>query len=126
VLERLKRQLSEFYGPLHMLTVSTGDIAKTAWGTDAWEQVWREIIVPAHGQIESILLTKIDLLDEPQIPQSYFDFLRHYNVNRAYLKDGFGWKYFEKGTPYPPKFDEDVAHAYRRKREEYIAMLKTA
>ena len=32
-LDRLKKQLSEFYGPLHMLSASTTDIAKTAWGT---------------------------------------------------------------------------------------------
>jgi len=36
-LYRLKRQLSEFYGPLHILSSSTTGIAKTALGTDIWE-----------------------------------------------------------------------------------------
>ena len=36
-LERLKRQLGDFYGPLHMLATSTSDIARKAWGTDMWE-----------------------------------------------------------------------------------------
>ena len=125
-LERLKRQLSEFYGPLYMLTVSTTDIARTAWGTDMWEEVWKGIIVPAHQQIEAILLTKIDLLDEPQIPQSYFDFLRHFNVSRGYLKIGLGKDYFEKRAPYPPEFNKDVSIAYQRKRQEYVEMLKNA
>jgi hypothetical protein len=125
-LDRLKRQLGEFYGPLYMLTAATTDIAQTAWGTDVWDEVWRGVIVPSHQQIETILLTKIDLLDEPQIPQSYFDFLRHYNVNRGYLKSGLGKAYFEKRTPYPPEFNNDVASAYRKKRQEYVDMLKGA
>jgi hypothetical protein len=125
-LDRLKRQLSEFYGPLYMLTTSTSDIATTAWGTDMWDEVWRGIIVPSHQQIEIILLTKIDLLDEEQIPQSYFDFLRHSHVNRGYLKSGLGKEYFEKRTFYPRQFNDDVSNAYQRKRQEYMNMLKSA
>jgi len=125
-LERLKRQLSEFYGPLHMLATSTSDIAKKAWGTDMWEEVWREIIVPSQQQIANILLTRIDLLDETDIPLSYFDFLKHVNINRGYLKSGFGKNYFEKNTPYPPQFNEDIWNAYQRKRKEYSDTLQTA
>ena len=32
-LDRLRRQLSEFYGPIHMLAVANERIAKVAWGT---------------------------------------------------------------------------------------------
>ena len=124
-LDRLKRQLSEFYGPLHMLSRSTTDIAKTAWGTDIWERTWREIILPSHQQIEAILLNKIDLLDEPEIPQSYFDFLRHYKVNWSYLETGFGPSYFEKQTPYPANFNQDISAAYERKRKEYLELVQT-
>ncbi len=125
-LDRRRRQLSEFYGPLYMLTVSTSNIAKVAWGTDVWDEVWRGIIVPAHQQMETILLTKIDLLDEAQIPKSYFDFLRHASVNRGYLKSGLGKEYFEKRAVYPLEFNEDVAKAYQQKREEFVDMLKDA
>jgi hypothetical protein len=124
-LDRLKRQLSEFYGPLHMLTRSTTDIAKKAWGTDIWERVWKEIILPAHQQIEVILLTKIDLLEEPEIPQSYFDFLTHFKVNRSYLETGFGLSYFEKETPYPANFNQDISVAYDRKRKQYLELLQS-
>lgn len=124
-LDRLKRQLSEFYGPLHMLTRSTTDIAKTAWGTDIWERTWRDIIVPSDQQIETILLNKIDLLDETEIPQSYFDFLRHYKVNRSYLETGFGPAYFEKETHYPVNFNQDISAAYERKRKQYLELLQT-
>jgi hypothetical protein len=60
----------DFYGPLYMLTTSTSQIAITAWGTAIWEEVWKDIIVPSHLQIENILVTKINLLDEDEIPES--------------------------------------------------------
>jgi hypothetical protein len=125
-LDRLKRQLSEFYGPLFMLTASTSDIADKVWATDVWDEVWRGVIVPSQQEIRTILLTKIDLLDEAQIPQSYFDFLRHINVSRGYLKSGLGKDYFKKDTPYPRQFNDDVANAYRKKRQEYMDMLRSA
>jgi hypothetical protein len=31
-MDRLRRQLSEFYGPMHMLSVANERIAKVAWG----------------------------------------------------------------------------------------------
>jgi len=124
-LDRLKRQLSEFYGPLHMLCTSTTDIAKTAWGTDIWERVWKEIILPAQQQIEGILLSKIDLLDESEIPQSYFDFLKHFKVNKSYRDTGWGVSYFEKGTFYPASFNQDVLNAYQKKRQQYVELLQS-
>jgi hypothetical protein len=124
-LERLRKQLCDFYGPLFMLTTSTSQIAITAWGTDIWEEVWREIIVPSHLQIENILLTRIDLLDEDEVPESYLLFLKHAKVNRSYLKRGLGASYFEKETPYPIEFNKDILGTYERKRREYLQLLKS-
>jgi len=87
-LERLKSQLSDFYGPLYMITTTTRRIAQTAWGTDIWEEVWREIIVPSNSEAEKILLTKIHLLDEAEIPNSYLDFLNYARVAKTYAKTG--------------------------------------
>jgi hypothetical protein len=86
-----------------MLSSSTTQLAKTPWGTDIWEEVWRATLVPAHLQIESILLSKIDLLDEQDIPKSYLDFIKHSQFNRAYIAmEGYeGLSYFEKLVPYP-------------------------
>jgi hypothetical protein len=110
-----------------MLSTSTTQLAKATWGTDIWEDVWRGTLVPAHLQIESILLTKIDLLDEPDIPQSYLDFIKHSQFNRAYVaREGYGGlSYFEKLVPYPREFNEDVRAGYERKRQEYRQLLKT-
>jgi hypothetical protein len=125
-LERLRKQLCDFYGPLYMLTTSTSQIAITAWGTDIWEEVWKDIIVPSHLQIENILLTKIDLLDEDEIPESYLLFLKHAKVNRSYVKRGLGVSYFEKETPYPLTFNKEVLVTYERKRTEYLQLLKSS
>ena len=37
-MDRLQRQLSEFYRPMHMLSVANERIAKVAWGTDIWHE----------------------------------------------------------------------------------------
>jgi hypothetical protein len=126
-LDRLRRQLSEFYGPLYMLSTSTTQLAKATWGTDIWEDVWRGTLVPAHLQIESILLSKIDLLDEQDIPESYLNFIKHSQFNRAYIgREGYGgMSYFEKLVPYPTGFHADLQAGYERKRREYRELLQT-
>jgi hypothetical protein len=125
-LDRLRRQLSEFYGPLYMLSTSTTQLAKATWGTDIWDDVWRGTLVPAHLQIETILLSKIDLLDEQQIPESFLNFIKHSQFNRAYVpREGYGGlSYFEKAVPYPAYFNADVLSGYQRKRGEFEALMK--
>jgi hypothetical protein len=126
-LDRLRRQLSEFYGPLFMLATTTSQLSKTTWGTDVWEDVWRGTLVPAHLQIENIILSKIDLLEEEEIPKSYFEFIKHSQFNRAYTtREGYGGlSYFEKWVPYPPDFCTDLHSGYARKRQEYVELLNS-
>lgn len=118
-LDRLRRQLSEFYGPIHMLTVANERIAKVAWGTDIWDRVWRQILIPAELKIEEILLTKIELLDDEAIPDSFLAFMTHARVARSYLETGPGLEYFEKGIHYPVQFNKDVALGYDAVRSRY-------
>jgi hypothetical protein len=127
-LDRLRRQLCEFYGPLYMLSTSNSQIAKATWGTDIWEEVWRGTLQPANLQIENIILAKIDLLDEEEIPKSYFDFIKHSQFNRVYVaREGYGGlSYFEKLVPYPTEFNKDLQAGYERKRQEYRELLHSA
>jgi len=122
-LDRIKRQLSEFYGPLYMLTTSTSKIAKTAWGTDIFKDVRKNILIPSNKEVAKILLTKIDLLEEEEIPESYFQFLNHVNVSSSYIE--LEISYFEKDSFYPMQFNRGVASSYRKKRKEYIELLKS-
>jgi hypothetical protein len=110
-----------------MLSKTTGQLAQTTWGTDIWEDVWRGTLVPAHLQIENIILSKIDLLDEEEIPQSYLDFIKHSQFNRAYTtREGYGGlSYFEKWVPYPAEFSKDLHAGYERKRREYRELLQS-
>ena len=125
-LERLKTQLSDFYGPLHMIATATKQIAQTAWGTDIWEDAWKEIIVPSHLEAERILLTRIHLLDEDEIPKSYLDFLKYSKIAQSYLKTGMNRSYFEKESHYPTQFNEDIFNSYQKKRKEYLELLESA
>ena len=122
-LERLRRQLSEFYGPIHMLAVANERIAKVAWGTDMWDRVWRQILIPTQLKIEEILLTKIELLDDEAIPDSFLAFMTHARVARSYVETGPGFEYFEKGVHYPVEFNRDVASAYETIRNRYNEAL---
>jgi hypothetical protein len=118
-VDRLRRQLSEFYGPLHMLSVANERIAKVAWGTDMWHRVWRDILIPSELKIEDILLSKSELLDEGVLPASFLAFLTHARVARSYLETGQGIEYFDKGIHYPPEFNTDVAAAYEKVKRRY-------
>lgn len=123
-LDRLRRQLSEFYGPMHMLSVANERIAKVAWGTDIWHRVWREILIPSELKIEEILLSKIELLDDDALPDSFLAFVTHARLARSYLETGQGLEYFEKGVHYPRQFNKDVAAAYERARTRYNETFK--
>jgi hypothetical protein len=118
-LDRLRRQVSEFYGPLHMLSLANERIAKVAWGTDMWHRVWRDILIPSELKIEDILLSKSELLDDGVLPDSFLAFLTHARVARSYLETGQGIEYFDKGVHYPPEFNKDIAAAYEKARSRY-------
>lgn len=122
-LERLERQLSEFYGPLYILTQAKRAIADKAWGTDIWWHIREHTIWPMHEEIERILLGRIGLLQEADVPESYIAFLQHCRVDRCYTKSDDIAQYFEKGVPYPKSFDDDVKVAYKKKRAEYDAEI---
>jgi hypothetical protein len=122
-LDRLRRQLSEFYG-IHMLSVANSTVAKVAWGTDVWDRVWRDILIPANLKIEEILLSKIELLDEDAIPESFLAFMTHARVARSYRETGMRFEYFEKGTGYPVEFNDAIAAAYKRIRNRYQDAIK--
>jgi hypothetical protein len=111
-----------------MLSTSTTQLARATWGTEIWEDVWKGTLVPAQLQIESIILSKIDLLDEQEIPKSYLDFIKHSQFNRTYLSRGGygGLSYFENQVPYPADFNADLHSGYERKRRNYRELLQTA
>lgn len=82
-------------------------------------------MIPTHLKIEEILLTRIELLDEGPVPDSFLAFMTHARVARSYLETGPGLEYFQKGIHYPPQFDADVASAYEAVKKRYHEALTT-
>ena len=106
-LERINRQLSEFYGPLLALTRA----AEEAWlafrrryrtgGGSYWKSdppptmedaiVWRlwmsAVFVPLHEQMMELVLDHGDLIEEPEMPPSLLILCAHIAGYQAVLKD---------------------------------------
>src|SRR5262249_49721453 len=106
------------------LSIANSTVAKVAWGTDVWDRVWREILIPTDLKIEEILLSKIELLDEDAIPESFLAFMTHARVARSYRETGMCLEYFEKGTGYPVEFNDVIAASYKRIRNRYQDAIK--
>ena len=123
-LERASEQLRDFYGPLHVLLLATRGVNKVAWGTDIWERAWREIILPSNLQIETILLTRIPLIEDDEIPASFLNFLKHSMINRSYKDIGLNLDYLDKDVSYPDQFAQDIAKGYELARSNYLRLLK--
>jgi len=104
-LDRVSRQLSEFYGPLLSL-VSTGNATwgvfrqtyrpgRPFWGTEpapteeeaaTWRLWMREVFMPLNRQIASVIHSKADLLDEEEMPQCLLDVCAHVASYEPVLK----------------------------------------
>lgn len=105
-LDRLNRQLSEFYGPLYALTLAGAaawDALLQSWGRRdpegrplpigeseaerrAWEMWMRDIFMPINRRMVSIVTEKADLLDEDEMPHVLLDLCTHVYGYEAVLK----------------------------------------
>ena len=106
-LERINRQLSEFYGPLLALTRSSGQSwqafrkryrppgSESFWKCDppptkedaiAWRLWMTTVFMPVHQRMMELVLERADLIEEPERPPSLLDLCAHVNGNQAILK----------------------------------------
>jgi hypothetical protein len=104
-LERVNRQLSEFYGPLFALTSSS----RLAWGAfqmkysrdgsffddeakipadelEAWRLWMTTVFMPSNLRIYELIVLKTDLLIETEIPDCLLKFCAHVSVYQTILK----------------------------------------
>ena len=107
-LERINRQLSEFYGPLLALTRSSGqswqafrkryrppgsvsfwknDPPPTKEDTIAWRLWMTTVFMPVHQRMMELVLERADLIEEPEMPPSLLDLCAHVNGYQAILKE---------------------------------------
>src|SRR4051812_11160709 len=106
-LERINRQLSDFYGPLLALTRSSQRSweafrqrhrpppERSFWKPDppiteedaaAWRLWMTNVFVPMHQQMLDIVLTHADLIDESEMPLCLLDLCAHVSGYQAVLK----------------------------------------
>src|SRR5262249_24460754 len=96
-LERVNRQLSDFYGPLLALTRSSErsweafrqryrSAGGSYWRRDppptkddamAWRLWMTTVFVPMHQQMMELVLTHADLIDESEMPLCLLDLCAH-------------------------------------------------
>ena len=107
-LERINRQLSEFYGPLLALTRSSGQSwqafrqryrppgSESFWKSDppptkedavAWRLWMTTVFMPVHQRMMELVLHRADLIEEPEMPPSLLDLCAHVNGYQAILKE---------------------------------------
>ncbi len=107
-LERINRQLSEFYGPLLALTRSSGQSwqafrqryrppgSESFWKSDppptkedtiAWRLWMTTVFMPVHQRMMELVLNRADLIEEPEMPPSLLDLCAHVNGYQAILKE---------------------------------------
>ena len=107
-LERINRQLSEFYGPLLALTRSSGQSwqafrqryrppgTESFWKSDppptkedavAWRLWMTTVFMPVHQRMMELVLHRADLIEEPDMPPCLLDLCAHVNGYQAILKE---------------------------------------
>ncbi len=107
-LERINRQLSEFYGPLLALTRSSGQSwqafrqryrppgSESFWKSDppptkedaiAWRLWMTTVFVPVHQRMMELVLNRADLIEEPDMPSCLLALCAHVNGYQAILKE---------------------------------------
>ena len=107
-LERINRQLSEFYGPLLALTRSSGQSwqafrqryrppgSESFWKSDppptkedaiAWRLWMTTVFVPVHQRMMELVLNRADLIEEPDMPACLLDLCAHVHGYQAILKE---------------------------------------
>jgi hypothetical protein len=106
-LERINRQLSEFYGPLLALTQSSGESwqafrkryrppgSESFWKSDppptredavAWRLWMTTVFMPVHQRMMELVLERADLIEEPEMPACLLALCAHVNGYQAILK----------------------------------------
>jgi hypothetical protein len=107
-LERINRQLSEFYGPLLALTRASGQSwqafrrryrppgSESFWKSDppptkedaiAWRLWMTTVFMPVHQRMMDLVLSRADLIEEPDMPSCLMALCAHVAGYQAVLKE---------------------------------------
>jgi hypothetical protein len=144
-IERVNRQLSEFYGPLLALSWASSRAWEVFrgryrprgffWGgpdgppTDAEAEAWRtwmvEVFAPLHTQIETIVLSKADLLDSDAMPPCLIDLVAHVTSYHAVIAawDRGNFDFHTTGLNFPTDLVEYASQSFERLKSRQQRLL---
>jgi hypothetical protein len=143
-LDRINKQLGDFYGPLYSLLKSN----QQAWRSFrqkhkpsgsyfdqknppteeqviAWRHYMKNVFMPANEKVYDIIVTKSDLLIEDDMPQCLLNLISHIVVYRAVIKN---WDLgnTEENTSiinFPDDAREYVYKAFEQLKKEQFRLL---
>ena len=134
-IEHTSTQLRDFYAPLVALTEQLDTLAQVKEEIikgksqeviyDLTGTFYENFFLPIHTEINSILKTKVHLLEGASTPQSFVSYFEHYAGERAY------WQLAKMGKDvsqmhvfgYPSEFYYDVRRGYQTVLDRYEASL---
>jgi hypothetical protein len=137
LLRHYERQIEEFYGPLwnmvHQLYVCNDTKSemiprlpddKAARVEQYYQNTY---FISLHDEIRQIIKTKLYLIEGAEMPQSFYDYLKHAlqerdqrelfqqcNVDTSFLS----------GAPWPPRFHKDIKHGFDTAMKRYEQCLE--
>jgi hypothetical protein len=150
-LKHLQAQIEEFYGPLMGLIEESNTLytvaceilptKETAHGTKRidmekfyggdikkWRFFIEEYWFPINKKIIELIRTKIYLLEEKELPESYHAFLKHAAgfeaLHRLWKEVGESTDKMVKGVGWPEQFNTDVYQSLVRLKECYQKCLE--
>jgi hypothetical protein len=148
-LDRVSKQLSEFYGPLLALERASGRSwmefmqryrpdARYFWDRDdppteeqaeAFRLWMRHVFMPLNVRMVDVVTNKADLLDEPEVPECLLELCAHVATYQAILKRWEDEDFSEKvpDIPFPGLELAEYAEAtFKRLKAEQNRLLGVA
>jgi hypothetical protein len=143
-LKYVERQIEELYGPLALLVYegrrTWGDLL-LALGRDhvfsgssplpevelrTW-LFWTEAeFLPRNEKIRSLLESKAHLVEGPEFPKSYVDFLDHCNSwainHRRWKEQGVKYSWHSR-INWPERFEEDVIETFQTLKSRHAELV---
>lgn len=135
-LSQIEAQIKEIYSPLYGLIQRSAAIYKLAKrrlpsltshiSNDIEGPIWTYFVetyfLPLNAQMAELIHSKIHLVEEDELPESWRLFLEHQTnfelLHKLWQEKGVKSDQVQ-GTGWPDRFDEDVRRSLNRLRKEY-------
>jgi hypothetical protein len=137
-LKYRQRQIEELYGPLLSLIeqifnvwevrqsiLASTDSLDGASRDRVNEFIWKEYFLPLHHEIRHLLRTKLYLLEEDLMPETFSRYLQHSTQEECQhrIRNELQIKTYG-GMPWPKGFYEDVKQTFEKLMADYQGRMR--